>query len=842
MLLMVDKNNKDSNEEQATTKKTLTLGIKGKNTLEKLKENIAQKAQVIKGKSVVEVLSQKSASLKSNLADIAPLGQTVKKAPPVKDQEDVVATSEKLSDSLTERERQHRQSVLEKSRQKSEKDTVSSQDTFIAFSVVESAAQAPKNEEASEVQHHNKSSDWPNNKDIPKKEETLEEKAVRKKIAAKKKEKNDTERSWRNAYYEEDDLEDTENEVNEEKVVLPNEEAKPVSVIQNKFFGAISSNFKRVGKTKKDKYGNKNKAKKEVTITGQEDVKMLSHNSGEKLKDVLSKLNSLDIEADEDTILDLDTAEVLLLELGHTVVVKNLQQEIMEVYKYKDEEKDLEARHPVVTIMGHVDHGKTTLLDYIRKSNVVSKESGGITQHIGAYQTTNKDGNKITFLDTPGHEAFAEMRVRGALVTDIIVLVVAADDGLKQQSIEVINHANSAGVPIIVAINKIDKPNANSSKVKTELLQYNIVLEELGGKTLSSEVSALKGTGVDNLLDNIVLEAELLDLKANKSRLAIGTVIESKVEKGRGIVATLIIQNGTLKQGDLFVVGESYGKVRLLNDENGKPLKSATPSMPVEVTGFNGEVRAGDEFLVVKTESDAKKIIEYKKIKASKQEDAVDGNNINLLFSTQEDIDYLPIILKADVYGSKEAILGALEKIGNNEVKVKVVHSGVGAINDSDVLLAKTTGAVICGFNVRANNQSKILANSEKVDIAYFSIIYDLLDNLKERLSGMLQPKVTENIIGYAEVKEVFSITKLGKIAGCVVTEGFIRRSAGVRLLRDNVVIYEGTLLQLKRFKDEVKEVQGGQECGVMLQSFQDIVKGDVVECFEKITEKVKLK
>lgn len=839
---MVDNNNKDSNEDQKSTKKTLTLGIKGKQTLEKLKEDIAQKTQVIKGKSVVEVLSQKNASLKSNLGDIPYLGQNLKKPTVIKEKENSKPESEEAEDSLTEREKKSRQSALEKSKQKSIKDNIASQDTFIAFSVVGSSV-IPK-EENHESQN-NKNSDIAAGKDISKKEETLEEKAVKKKAAAKKKEKNDTERAWKDAYYEEEQEEDFPLELEEslesvavvEEVVVATK--KLDSVVQHNF---TNTNFKRVGKTKKDKYGNKNKSKKEVLVTGQESVKMLSHISGEKLKDFLTTLDKLDVNASEDTVLDLDTAELVLLELGHKVVIKNLQQEIMQIYKYKDEEKDLEGRPPVVTIMGHVDHGKTTLLDYIRKTNVVSKESGGITQHIGAYQITNKEGNKITFLDTPGHEAFAEMRARGALVTDIIVLVVAADDGLKQQSVEVINHANSAGVPIVVAINKIDKPGSNSSKVKTELLQYNIVLEELGGKVLSAEVSALKGTGIESLLDNILLEAELLDLKANKNRSALATVIESKVEKGRGIVATLIIQNGSLRQGDLFVVGESYSKVRLLSDENGKQLKIATPSMPVEVTGFNSEVRAGDEFLVVKTEADAKKIIEYKQIKSSKQESSVEGSDINLLLSTQESVDYLSIILKSDVYGSKEAILGSLEKIGNNEVKVKVVHSGVGAINESDVLLAKTTGAIICGFNVRANNQAKTLANSEKVDIWYFSIIYDLLDNLKERLSGMLQPKITENIIGYAEVKEVFSITKLGKIAGCTVTEGFIKRSAGVRLLRNNVVIYEGMLIQLKRFKDEVKEVQGGQECGVMLQNFQDIVKGDIVECFEKVTETRKLK
>ncbi|KAL0263847.1 UNVERIFIED_CONTAM: hypothetical protein PYX00_011148 [Menopon gallinae] len=491
--------------------------------------------------------------------------------------------------------------------------------------------------------------------------------------------------------------------------------------------------------------------------------------------------------------------------------------------------------------MGHVDHGKTTLLDYIRKTNVVSKESGGITQHIGAYQITSENNKLITFLDTPGHEAFAEMRARGALVTDIIVLVVAADDGLKQQSIEVINHAQSANVPIVVAINKIDKPGANSSKVKTELLQYNVVVEEMGGKVLSAEISALKGTGIPSLLENILLEAELLDLKANKKRTAIATVIEAKVEKGKGIVATVIVQNGLLKQGDLFVVGDSFGKVRFLTNDKGKQIKCAEPGMPVEIVGFSKEVCAGDELIVVKSEADAKKIIEYKQ-SLSKKEEQTENNDIGLLLSTQGDISYLPVIIKTDVFGSKEAILGSLEKIGNDEVKIKVVHAGVGAINESDVLLAKTAKAIICGFNVRANNQAKVLADSEKVNISYFSIIYDLLDILKERLSGLLQPKVIENILGYAEIKEVFNISKVGKIAGCIVKEGVIKKSAGVRLLRDNVVIYEGTLLQLKRFKDDAKEVNAGQECGVMLQNFQDLAKGDSIECFEKITEKRELK
>lgn len=825
---MTENSNNDAKTNNSSSK-TLTLGLKGKKSLEQIKEGIEQKSLVIKGRSIVEVVSKNKLTLKSNLGELPKLGQLAKKPDTLVEQSEanLEHSDTKNQDALTDKERKSRLVALQKAKESS-KELNNEPNQVVGFNVVES----PVTKDEVLAKKEKKAATF---KDTAKEEETEEEISLKKKSSTKKKERNESERAWKDAYYEEELEEELEEEADvviyEESIVEVPEEVKPV--IQQTNF--VNTNIRRVGKTKRDKYGNKHKEKKEVIITGQESVKSLAHALGEKLKDFLSTLNKLEVEADENTVLDIDVAELAVLELGHIAKKSNKETEIIALYKFKDNEKDLEPRPPVVTIMGHVDHGKTTLLDYIRKANVAAKESGGITQHIGAYQIVTASGKKITFLDTPGHEAFAEMRARGAQVTDIIVLVVAADDGLKQQSIEVINHANSANVPIIVAVNKIDKEGVNSSKVKTELLQHNVVVEEMGGKVLSTEVSALKGIGINDLLENILLEAELLDLKANKNRNAIATVIESKLEKGKGIVATVIVQNGTLKQGDLFVIDNSIGKVRLLSDENGKQLKAVTPGTPVEVTGFNIEVKAGDELIVVNSEADAKKIINYKQTSANLVTEETD--DISLLLSTKEDVSQLSIILKADVYGSKEAILGALLKIGNEEVKIKVVHSGVGAITESDILLAKSTGAIIYGFNVRANNQAKTLANSEKINIRYFSVIYDLLDDLKESLSGLLQPKIIEKFIGYAEVKEVFNVSKIGKIAGCVVTEGIVKKSAGVRLLRNNVVIYEGMLLQLKRFKDDAKEVNSGQECGIMLQNFQDIAKGDVIECFEKTTE-----
>ncbi|NNF90361.1 MAG: translation initiation factor IF-2, partial [Boseongicola sp.] len=485
----------------------------------------------------------------------------------------------------------------------------------------------------------------------------------------------------------------------------------------------------------------------------------------------------------------------------------------------------------------HVDHGKTSLLDAIRNAKVVSGEAGGITQHIGAYQV-DQDGKKLTFLDTPGHAAFTSMRARGAQVTDIVILVVAADDAVMPQTIEAINHAKAAQVPMIVAINKVDLPAANPNKVRTDLLQHEVVVEKMSGDVQDVEVSAAKGTGLDELLEAITLQAEILELKANPDRAAQGAVIEAQLDVGRGPVATVLVQNGTLRQGDIFVVGEQWGKVRAMENDKGERVNEAGPSVPVEVLGLNGTPEAGDVLNVVETEAQAREIAEYRE-KAAKDKRAAAGaaTTLEQLMANakaNENVNELPILVKADVQGSAEAIVQAMEKIGNDEVRVRVLHSGVGAITESDIGLAEASGAPVIGFNVRANAPARNSANQKGVEIRYYSVIYDLVDDVKAAASGLLSAEVRENFIGYAEVREVFKVSGVGRVAGCLVTEGVARRSAGVRLLRDDVVIHEGTLKTLKRFKDEVAEVQSGQECGMAFENYEDIRDGDVIEIFER--------
>jgi translation initiation factor IF-2 len=486
--------------------------------------------------------------------------------------------------------------------------------------------------------------------------------------------------------------------------------------------------------------------------------------------------------------------------------------------------------------MGHVDHGKTSLLDALRKTDVVSGEAGGITQHIGAYQVQLKGGQKITFLDTPGHAAFTAMRARGAKVTDLVILVVAADDGLMPQSVEAIAHARAAGVPIIVAVNKIDKGDSNPTRVKSELLQHEIQVEDMGGETLAVEVSATKGTNLDKLEEAILLQAELLDLKANPDRSAEGAVIEAKLDKGRGAVATLLVQRGTLKVGDILVAGSEFGRVRLLINDRGETVQSAGPAMPVEVLGLSGVPEAGDEFVVVDSESRAREVTEYRARKRREARQATSSRqSLDQLLKTRKDGEkrLLPLVIKSDVQGSVEAIIGALDKLGTDEVGAQILQSGVGGITESDVILAQASGAAIIGFNVRAANQVRDRAKRDGVEIRYYNIIYNVVDDVKAVLSGMLAPEVRENFLGNAEVLEVFSISKVGKVAGCRVTEGVVRRGAKVRLIRDQVVIHEGELSTLKRFKDEVREVQTGQECGMAFAGYQDLAKGDVIECYE---------
>ena len=567
-------------------------------------------------------------------------------------------------------------------------------------------------------------------------------------------------------------------------------------------------------------------------------VQELANRMAERAADVVKALMKMGMMVNMNQPIDADTAELIIEEFGHHAVRVSDADVEQVIDTVEDKAEDLQSRPPIVTIMGHVDHGKTSLLDAIRHANVVSGEAGGITQHIGAYQVTTESGAVLSFLDTPGHAAFTSMRARGAQVTDIVVLVVAADDAVMPQTVEAINHAKAAKVPMIVAINKIDKPTANPQKVRTDLLQHEVVVEAMSGDVQDVEVSATTGQGLDELLEAIALQAEILELKANPKRAAMGAVIEAKLDVGRGPVATVLVQNGTLKQGDIFVVGEQWGKVRALINDKGDRVQEAGPSVPVEVLGLNGTPEAGDVLNVVETEAQAREIADYRE-QAAKDKRAAAGAATTLeqlMAKAKEDrnISELPIVVKADVQGSAEAIVQAMEKIGNDEVRVRVLHYGVGAITESDIGLAEASQAPVIGFNVRANAPARTAANQKGVEIRYYSVIYDLVDDVKAAASGLLSAEIRENFIGYAEIKEVFKVSGVGKVAGCLVTEGVARRSAGVRLLRDNVVIHEGTLKTLKRFKDEVKEVQSGQECGMAFENYEDIRPGDVIEIFER--------
>jgi translation initiation factor IF-2 len=567
-------------------------------------------------------------------------------------------------------------------------------------------------------------------------------------------------------------------------------------------------------------------------------VSELANRMAERVADVVKALMQNGIMATQNQAIDADTAELIVEEFGHRVQRVSDADVEQVIDSVEDKAEDLRPRPPIITVMGHVDHGKTSLLDAIRKTKVVAGEAGGITQHIGAYQVTTDSGHVLTFLDTPGHAAFTSMRARGAQVTDIVILVVAADDAVMPQTVEAINHAKAAKVPMIVAINKCDKPSANPQKVRTDLLNYEVVVEEMGGDVQTVEVSALTGKGLDTLLEAIALQSEILELQANPDRAAQGAVIEAQLDVGRGPVATVLVQHGTLKQGDIFVVGEQWGKVRALVDDKGERVKEAGPSVPVEVLGLNGTPEAGDVLNVVDTEAQAREIATYRE-KAAKDKRAAAGaattlDQLMAKHKADQSVSELPIVVKADVQGSSEAIVQAMEKIGNEEVRVRVIHSGVGAITETDIGLAEASGCPVIGFNVRANASARNSANQKGVEIRYYSVIYDLVDDVKKAASGLLSAEVREKFIGYATIKEVFKVSNVGKVAGCLVTEGVARRSAGVRLLRDDVVIHEGTLKTLKRFKDEVAEVISGQECGMAFENYDDIRPGDVIEIFER--------
>lgn len=586
------------------------------------------------------------------------------------------------------------------------------------------------------------------------------------------------------------------------------------------------------------------KVYREVVIPEVVSVGDLASKMSERAADVIKELMKLGIIASTSQTIDADTAELVATTLGHTV--KRVQESDVEniLISEIDKAEDLKPRAPIVTIMGHVDHGKTSLLDALKSTDVAGQEAGGITQHIGAYRVTLPDGRAITFIDTPGHEAFSDMRIRGAKVTDIVVIVVAADDGIKPQTIEAINHAKAANVPIIVAINKIDKPDIDIDRVKNDLLIHNLVSEELGGDIIVVPVSALKKTNLDKLEEAILLVAEMQDLKANYSGLTAGVVIEARVDKGKGAVATVLVQRGILKNGDIVVAGTTYGRVRRINNDKGIELKEAPPTLPVEIYGLDVAPRAGDQFNVVQNEKQAKDIIEYReRLAKEKKISANQKSSLEELFLKASGgmVKELPIIVKGDVQGSIEAIVSSLQKLPNDEVKLKVLHYAVGGIVESDVTLAKASNAIILAFNVRANSNALAMADREKVDIRYYSIIYNLIDDIKSIMSGMLSPIIREQYIGSVEIRQVFVVSKVGKVAGSYVTKGIIKRGAGVRLLRDNIVLHEGKLKTLKRFKDDVKEVRENFECGIAFENYDDIKEGDVVEVFEIIEEKKQL-
>ncbi len=581
----------------------------------------------------------------------------------------------------------------------------------------------------------------------------------------------------------------------------------------------------------------KEKLTREVTIPDAITIQELANRMTERAVDVIRLLMKQGTMATINDVIDADTAQLIAEEMGHTV--RRVSESDVEegLFDTADDEGALEPRAPVVTVMGHVDHGKTSLLDAIRQADVVSGEAGGITQHIGAYQVTSPSGAKVTFIDTPGHAAFTAMRARGAKVTDIVVLVVAADDGVMPQTVEAISHAKAAKVPIIVAINKIDKPSATPERVRTELLQHEIQVESFGGDVVDVEVSALKKTNIDKLLEMIALQAELLDLKADPHRPAEGTVIEAKLDRGRGPVATVLVQRGTLKVGDLVVAGAEWGRVRALVSDTGETISRAGPSTPVEVLGFSGTPDAGDRLAVVENESRAREVTDYrvrqKREKSSARATGMRGSLEQMMAQAKTaGRKEFALVIKADVQGSLEAISGALDKLGTDEVGARVLHSGVGGISESDVTLAEASGVPIIAFNVRANKEAREAAERAGIEIRYYNIIYDLIDDVKKAMSGLLPPTLRETMLGNALILEVFKVSKVGNIAGCRVTDGNVERGASVRLIRDNVVVHEGKLSQLKRFKDDVKEVTAGQECGMAFENYQDMRQGDVIECY----------
>lgn len=602
---------------------------------------------------------------------------------------------------------------------------------------------------------------------------------------------------------------------------------------------SLASMRRRVERERKKHMGIQDAPQKiirEVVIPEVITIQELANRMAERAVDVMKILMKQGIMLKITDVIDSDTAQLVAEELGHSVkrVAASDVEEGLVGEADVDEAK--QPRAPVVTVMGHVDHGKTSLLDALRKTDVAAGEAGGITQHIGAYQVNLSSGERITFLDTPGHAAFTSMRARGAKVTDIVVLVVAADDGVMPQTVEAINHAKAAGVPMIVAINKMDKPESDPTRVKNELLQHEVVVEDFGGDVLAVPISAKTGMGLDKLEETILLQAELLDIRANPDRAAEGIIVEAKLDRGRGPVGTVLVQRGTLKVGDIIVAGAEWGRVRALINDRGENVNAAGPSVPVEVLGLGGAPEAGDVMSVVESEARAREVTDYRqRLQRDKRVGTGGRTSLDQMLSQlkEQDKKELPIVVKADVQGSAEAIVQALEKLGTDEVTARVIHVGVGGVTESDITLATASGAPVIGFNVRANAQARDAARQAGVEIRYYSVIYDLVDDIKAALSGMLSPELRETFLGNAEILEVFNISKVGKVSGCRVTEGVVRRGSSVRLIRDDVVVHEGKLSTLKRFKDEVKEVQSGQECGMAFENYQDMRKGDIIECFD---------
>ena len=656
------------------------------------------------------------------------------------------------------------------------------------------------------------------------KEEVKEEKEEKKKKKDKKKAKKKdliptkVYKRLKKEIYEREDLYDEE--------YITRKKLKPIQKAKKKEIKKKPGDFKKPQITVPKPGKRKIKVQEYVTVSE------LAKSMGIKASELIKKLLSMGVVATINQSIDFETASLVADEFGYELELDTFKEEDL-IEEVEDRPEDLKPRPPVVTIMGHVDHGKTTLLDYIRNSNITEQEVGGITQHIGAYYVETDEGD-IVFLDTPGHEAFTEMRARGAQVTDIIVLVVAADDGVMPQTKEAINHAKAANIPIVVAINKIDKPGAKPDMVKRQLAELGLLPEEWGGDTLVAEVSAKTGQGVDELLSLILLQAEMLELKANPNRPAKGTVIESKLDRTKGPVATVLIKTGTLKKGDPFVCGEHYGKVRAMVDHQGRKMNSAGPSMPVEIYGISGVPTPGDDFIVVKNEKIAKEIVEHRKKKKTELGAKKGTVSLDELYAKIQkgELKELNLIIKADVHGSLEALEKAVSELSTEDIKVSIIHSGIGAITESDVMLASASHAIIIGFNVRAIGRVKEIAEKEKVDIRYYNVIYDVIDSIKKAMKGLLEPEYKENIIGHAEVKQTFRIPKVGTVAGCFVSDGRVERNAKVRVLRDGVVVYEGKISSLKRFKEDVKEVPTGYECGVGIEGFNDIKEGDILEVY----------